>query len=688
MIGLPRLTLLSCCAVAWSCKQPVFETKDPFSAPQNLLADRSVEGCAVYEQSACESGVQRTCKVYDASAGAFVSPDPLTHRALLYERWYALYHSPDGQHAKRRFAEPIPGDMEEAQWSALDRFSNFDGLGDAAIWSGTALNATILRYLVTGTEADYQRLEARTRQLLMHFEVTGIPGYLARYHFYRAPVGAPKSDQHAVFYDDEELRHTDHEIKNPERIEGLPALYTEGMVDEAGQRWMGTPMWHGVPSIDQYSGLTTSLPAAWGLLRDEALKSKIALHLGCYLKRLQRAELTNIQKNPEAKELAQVFFENSGANFDPEDIDLTKLDTLVMYYLPQPNSANADTFDSSCPDSITTSPTRIIDATAPDFGAQMLGLVGDITGAKKSLSATNIDHYYLVNARGADAVHMMGLAAMSYHFTGEALYKDFLENELITNLQTLEVADTYSAVIPPKWCRKWYASHISIGPLWGLLNLLEDSVLRDRLYTVMHEEAWNKDGAHLGNAKFALMFAGSVPSNKGDGQDAARDEAVALLEQFGGNGGVLDAPRRTYYLPYDEVEAQLPGLGIEAECPSEDVVRFCEEGQTAFGVAVNPFDITEPCVGEAYECPTYNGECARKRASSALPVQLRQMWGFQWQGDPYRLGDDQGRDPSQSGVIQSSGIDLIESYWMARYYGFINEGQDYVLAWSDDGACE
>jgi len=675
---LALLTLLAgaACTSKDSASTRLFATQDPFETPVDSLADATVDACGLYLEEVCEAGRKRVCKVYDAGRGSFVTPGALTHRAFLYERWYELYQSPDGIHAKRQFTAPTPASMSEAEWAAPERFSHYNGMGDSAIWTGAALNARILRYVTTGTELDYRRMEQQVRDLLTLFEVTGIPGYLARHHFIRRPAGSPQDDKHAIFFDDAPLKHTDYEISNPGQVAGLPAVYAEAT---------GTAMWHGSPTIDQYSGLTTSLPAAWGLLRDEALKGRIAHHLGCYLKRLRRLELINVQKNPDAKELVAAFFENSGAQLDPDDPDLTKLDTIVIYYLEQPNSLNTETFDRSCPDSIATTADRVIDATAGDFLSQMLELVADISNAKKDLRAGNVDHYYLANSRGADAVHLMGLAAMNHHFTGEELYRSFLETTLIQDLNAIATAKTYSAVIPSKWCRKWYASHISIGPLWGLINLLGPSQLDTAMQEVMYEEAWLKDAAHLKNAKFDLMFAGTVSSEMGTGQEAARIEAVQLLEQFGGNGGVLDGPRRTFDLPYESVAAALPAFDISPECPADEVVEFCEQGQEVFGIAVNPFDITEPCTGADNECPTYNGECAPKRASTALPVQLREMWGFQWQGDPFRLGQPVATE--RNGLIQSSGIDLIESYWLARHYGWIESAKGQTLAWQDEGAC-
>jgi len=168
-----------------------------------------------------------------------VEPDPLLRRVLLYDRWTDLYHQPDGQTVNRIFNAGVPAGTPEADWGALERFAGYGGRGDSAIWSGTALVAYALRYLCTGTSADYQRMETKTRRLLAHFDVTTIPGYLARYHFLDLPADAPRSDQHLLTYEGEfDFRY--HAF-DPAPLQGLPAAYRDGITDESNHTWQGTP---------------------------------------------------------------------------------------------------------------------------------------------------------------------------------------------------------------------------------------------------------------------------------------------------------------------------------------------------------------------------------------------------------------------------------------------------------------
>ena len=50
-----------------------------------------------------------------------------------------------------------------------------------------------------------------------------------------------------------------------------------------------------------------------------------------------------------------------------------------------------------------------------------------------------------------------------------------------------------------------------------------------------------------------------------------------------------------------------------------------------------------------------------------LPVAQRIPTDFLWQRSPFQL------DGGGSGRIESAGIDYILPYWMARYYGVVND---------------
>ena len=634
----------------------------------------------MYQQERCSAGILERCNVYDTGSAQFLStPDPLLHRVLLYERWYDLYHQPDGQTADREFTGETPAGTDEAVWGDPARFSGWDGIGDSAIWTGTALVAYALRYLQTGTEADYRRMEDKVRALLTLFDVTGIPGYLARHHFLLMDPGAPQTDEHIFFHDGASLNHSDHEF-DPANAPDLPAVYVDGY-DDGTTVHHGTPMWHGNPSIDQYSGPMTAFPLVYDLLRDSSLRDRIAHHMTCYLNRLARIEIHNLQQNPDALAAVQEFFANAYLDLDPGDPDLSTLDTVVAYVLLQPNSTNTDTFDRGCPAEPSTEPFRVLDAASNDFVLDMFALATDL-GARDNEVPEGMDHVYAISVRGDDAMHLMHLASMAYYFTGDDVYRDFLYRELIGNVGTVDVAYTMSAMLMPRWCRSYYGSHITFAPLWAFANLLGDSELRTHMLTVMEVEMWQKEMADLDNAKYAFQYAGVVPEEIATSRAIAISQGVAAVQTLGGNGGVLDDPRRTYTLDRQWALANLPA-GNATICPTEAERALCEDGFDIYGITLPGEPITAECTGASGECLMDDGLCAQAMAAKPLPMDLRVWDDFLWQRNPFKIG----RDFSVEGGKQAPGLDLIEAFWLARTYGFLGAGNGQVLAWEDVGTC-
>jgi hypothetical protein len=653
-------------------------------APADPLEGQEVESCPVYLEERCQAGRLERCALYDPEGETFVAqPDPLLRRVLLYDRWYDLFMSPNGLTAERAFNRAMPGVAPEAEWSAPEAFGGYAGEGDAAIWTGTALVADTFRYAATGTQADYQRMEAKTRALLRDFEVTGVPGYLARFHFLVVPPGTPLTDRIMMRAADVgAMGGRDLPVDAPGAIDGLPDEYATGVPDGAGGTVQGEVWWHGHPSIDQYTGPMTALPLVYNLLRDESLKARIVHHLTCYLKRLRRLEIRNLQDNPDVLAELTGFFAGADARFDPDDIDLTQIDTLVAYYLPDLNRESAAGFDRTCPDDLARTATRVIDAGAQSFMTDMLDLAGDISTTGDTPMPNGIAHFYIVNVRGGDASHMIHLAAMAYYLTGDERYWRFLQEELIGELRAPEVALTMMAFRLPDWCFRYYGDHITYNTHWQLLTLLGDSPLRDTMIRVMEEEAWQKALFNHKSAKFDVMYASSVPADVATGRDQALEELVTQLQDFGGNGGTLDAPRRTHARDRQAVIDALPA-GVTLRCPTEDERRRCEEAGDIFGVPLESEDISHVCDGRPGECQLETGECADALASEGLPPSLRRYADFMWQRGPFDLGESVGLE----GGLQSPGRDLSEPYWMARHYGYITEGAGQVLAWQDTGAC-
>ena len=662
------------------------ELTPTLSAPVDPLGGDHPDSCPVYLQERCVEGRLQRCALYDPAAeGLVAQPDPLLHRALLYDRWYDLHGSPDGQTAERLFTQSMEPETPEEVWAAREHFAGWAGLGDSAIWTGVALTADAFRYAVTGTEADYQRMERRVRTLLTMFDVTGVPGYLARYHFLWLPAGTPRDPQHVFQVEGQDaLGRRDMPSPDPDAIPDLPESYRQEVPGPDGQPVRGQVYWHGHPSIDQYSGPMVAFPIVYHLLRDEELKARIVRHMTCYLHRLERIEIINLRDNPEILQLVTDYFAGGSLTLDPDDIDLLDTDRIVAYVNRGINPDNQAEFDGSCPDFVQMEPGRLLDARDPDFFPQLFDVAYDMM-EEGDPRATQIDHFYVPTVRGGDASHMMHLAVMAYDFTGDERYLRFLQDELIGEFRTIGVAHTMQALRLPDSCFKYYGDHITYGTHWQLVSTLPDSMLRSEMVRVMHAELWNKALHNHHSAKFDLMYATAGSDEELPAREQAIASAVRQLQLFGGGGEVIDSPRRTYHLERQWVIDRMGPAGIGLRCPTEEERTACEDGPVIMGMSLGGKEISHDCDGRPGECVMEDGRCTEALADDGLPPRLRKYADFMWQRSPFQVGEGRG----DHGRKQSPGRDLAEPYWMARYYGFIEQGVGQVLAWQDGGAvCE
>lgn len=651
-------------------------TRAPFVAPEDPLVSAPVDSCAVIDATRCEGGQRQVCAPYDVSVEAFVEAvDPTLLRAWRYDRWYDLHHSPDGQTSDRSMTEGRLAGTPEADWADPAIFRSWDGFGDSAIWTGVATHGAMLRWLTTGTEADRRRFEDKVRVMLTQFEVTDAVGYLARAHFLIVPDGTPTTPDHLTLTATQADDVIRFEARDPSSAPDLPAGYAEGVPDGDGGTVMGTVGWQGNPSIDQYTGAMVTLPAAWSLLDDEGLRARIADQLVGYLHRLERVEIRNLQGNPDLAEAAAAAL--GGAVELDGELDIAALDTIVLYALPAYNHRNEDSYSRLPPAAFPREATVVLDAGDAGFLPDLFTLVAKLQQGWEG----GWDHIYVPSVRGGDAVHMMHLATMAWHMTGDDRYRDFLTDELLDTIGTDDVANTLGALVLPPWCRAFYGDHITIPPLWALLNLLDDGPLRDRLVQAMVEEGGARLNAGLGNAKFDLMVADAMADDPA-GADTLRADALALLEALGGNGGVLDDPRRTYNMDLDAIEEAL-GEPLALMCPTPEERARCEDGFEVLGVNLPGETITFPCVEHPLACDMGDGTCAWALSAEPLPPALRRWQDFLWQRSPFEVG----AQFAPEGAKSSPGLDLTESYWLARARGAA-AAHAQVLAWQDLGSCD
>lgn len=639
------------------------EVEPPLAAIDDPLAGTGVESCAYIGETRCVDGVAEVCRLYDPAAGAEVAapPDTLV-RVLEFERWHDRFHAPSGLTVDRVFAGPTAPGTPEDVWSTDSWFSDYDGLGDAALWTGVAAMSDALRYATTGTTADRERVDRRARALLSLFDATGLDGYLARYVYLDGPPETPRSPDWIIRRD--APGDHDHPVTAP-----TPDLSFPATIDGVAV----APMWHGQPSIDQYTGVIVGLTLADAVLGDPDLHDRLTTHVTCYLERLERIEIVNVQDS--ADTVAAVL---ALLGVDASELDLSERERIVAYALPQYNEKSASGFAATCAGrGPATTASRTVDVA--DSGAlnDLVGLAEDLDPSQQP-GRTTLDHVYAPDLRGADAVHLTRLGLTAWYLTGDDVWYTFVVDTLQAELGAVEVARTLGAVSVPDWCRSWYADHLAFVSLWGSLLLLDDSPLRTELLAVMEDEAWGQIALGLDNALFDVMVGGTLSSEAG-AEAWARAEGV--VRSLGGNGGIVRDPRRAYTEPYEDVWG---ALGEPAtRCPTEQERATCEDGYEVFTLALPGVDITSPCIGVASECPVGDG-CARKLTEAPVPAGRRPYTDVLWQRSPFELGFT----TSVEGGEQAPGLDVTVPYRVARWHGLEADGAGLVLAWvPGDSAC-
>ncbi len=203
------------------------------------LVDRCQEACldeCALGATRTSGGDAETCRIYSTDEGGFVAPNAGTHdRARQYDAWMHDHNLANGY-----VAEALHSDTSYAT------VTQYFGTVDSAEWTGVYLAAEALRLSVTDTpeaEADVEALVERIHQL---FQITGDPGYLARFW---APLG-------------QDAR--------------LDALYDAGDWSHHQTTFQGgSAFWHGWTSRDMYSGAMLGLALAYDALHSESHREMI-----------------------------------------------------------------------------------------------------------------------------------------------------------------------------------------------------------------------------------------------------------------------------------------------------------------------------------------------------------------------------------------------------------------------------
>ena len=158
----------------------------------------------------------------------------LEDKALEYDWWYQEY-------CCMGYGGVTEVVFEDEQ---LTTFKELGGAGDSTIWTGTYLAGQAFRYAVTGDEDAKQNAIDTVMALHTHLQITGEPGYIARY---AAPIEWPF----------DELYTPSH------------SRYHFGEGEWEGSYWIGET------SRDQYTGWMFGMALAYDFIDDEAIRDLI-----------------------------------------------------------------------------------------------------------------------------------------------------------------------------------------------------------------------------------------------------------------------------------------------------------------------------------------------------------------------------------------------------------------------------
>ena len=624
----------------------------PVRAPAPVSLPDGLQTCNLL--GATDGGA--VCRIYDTKQAAFSDSgdggpqDSLARRAFLFERWLDLYNAPEKEVVVRTMSRAMaPADPESVfgddQYLALN-----DDHGDSAGFGGRGQVSALMRYAVTGSPADQARLTDWVRGSVMQWDATGIDGYMARFHYAGVPAGTPLKNGYAMNVRDP---NDSNSFDIPAAaLPAMPAYYQTG-IEINGVLTPVQPSWEGHTSIDAYAGAMDAWPLAYDHIQDPALRARMARHYGCFLKRLHIFKIINLSQNAALQAGIRQYLSTGVLNQDPDEPDLTKLDQIWGFYVPQYNNVSAATFDTTCPAhmSFDADAADTVDATDPNFENQLLPFILRQAGGADAVDS--IDFVYYPSARAGDAMMLLAYADGAYHLTGDPEFQQWRDQVLVAKTNATGIARTTGALILPKACRTYYRDPNVYTP-WFMRTLLLANDAADRAEAIYdwQKKLEAKEEAGLRDTLFTVYANGAT-----DIQTTGLPDAINELLSFGGTPDALDSPRRNYTT---DLSAN-PPPGITVSTPPAADITLCDTPITILGITI----------------PGGSADPNALYTSAAPPVMWRPPDNWIWEKDPFEA---QRLNGSGSGTQQYPGLDLSEPYWAARYFGYLPDSH-LILVW-------
>lgn len=629
-----------------------------------------VPSCAVIDATRCDGATAQVCSPYDPAGKAFVDLDdvPLPQaRAFVLGRQQDLFHTTASSGLSFETTTEMPPGTPESTWGSPEAFRHWADHGDAAYYTGYFLYGAAHRYAVTGTDADYARMVGLVDKQLVNWRVSGVPGYMIRAPFamldpgVSVPVGHPELPLHGH---KERTNHVVYTLEG-DALTHLPSSYVDDAPGPDGPLDV-TPTAEGSPSLDAFSGAVLGLTHAVDLLRpeDEALRTEITEQITCHLNRYKKLRITNVQDSVGLQTALSALLGSGTFTPDPDELDLTTLDTLhgyVMEARPPDGVTNPD-YRWDCPDGPPTDvdPAYDLDAASDGFVFDLLDLALRLQGQ----GDRPIDFVYFVDLRAGDALFMVNLALQAYHLTGDPRYVAFLEDALIDEARLVEVLPTLDAFQLPKFCDTWIGTDLLHPIVLSTLERLQD---RDHAVPQAIADAMRETYRYgvlqdAGNSWFQITYGQYTDAGQDPSVDADVAAAVADLEGYVPEPDHPFDPKRA--TNRDWTDSGLPW--IDPVTPTEAERALCEEDVELLGLSI-------PGPGLAAEVLN----------ATAVPASHRTKETQIWHMNPFRLGRSFGGHLRDHEPFN----DYLTPWWVAAEAGQGVDADDLVLAWRDDGSC-
>ena len=643
------------------------ETHDPYQAVQNILP-ASVESCPIIAETNCREGSLHECAIFDAAADEFAENPPEFVQQIYYlDRYADKYLSTEHSGVTFQTSVEMPPCTEESIWADPENFENYHDFGDGAFYMGMYLSAAAMRYAVSGTEANYERMVGLLEKQLNNWRVTGVPGYMVRSTFAMLDEGVAVPQRHPEYALHAHKERTNHVLYTvgEQQLQFVPDYYHQGVtIDDAFYKT--TPTSEGSPSLDAYSGAILSQEKAWSLLRpeDQNQKDEIVQNVTCFLKRMRKMRITNLSTSVIGR-LAVEYLTGSGSYHpDPDDIQFDEIDTMIGYVQEAIPPADPGDFEFGCPDQMPTEvdPKYDFDAASPVFLLQLADLALKLSGQ----GGHSIDFIYFVSHRGGDLIFLLNYAAFAYHATGESQYLEFIRNNLIDEIRGLEVINTAGSFYLPPYCGSWIGGDLVHPIMYGTLKIIGEDVIADEMRRALKEEMKDKLFINDNNAYFGITYGSVVDQDFDPDLPAYTDWAVQELANYKLNAECPLDPKRTYGTDY--IENPLPDPEYWPTPPTQEQIDACETGLEVFGFELIP----GPGIDPDFEL----------LAQAPLPIQFRVPHDLIWHFSPFNLKRDYG---SRDGRAHFMFADLTMPFWIGRYHGQIDSGAEMTLAWEDAG---